>query len=60
MEEIELKEVFCLIWRRKIIVAILLVFGTICGYIYNNNFITPIYQTYTTVILSVKEENEEK
>lgn len=60
MEEIELKEVFCLIWRRKIIVAILLVFGTICGYIYNNNFITPIYQTSTTVILSVKEEKEEK
>ena len=59
MEEIDFKELLNLIWRRKIIIAILLVLGTICGYIYNNNLATPMYQTSTTVILSVKGDKEE-
>lgn len=34
-------------------------FGTVCGYLYNSYFTTPMYQTSTTVILSVKRDMEE-
>lgn len=59
MEELDFKELLNLIWRRKFLILALVMLGTICGYIYNNNFTTPMYRTSTTVILSVKGDKEE-
>ena len=58
MEEIDLKQILSLIWRRKILIIILMIVGAVCGYIYNNYLTTPIYKASTTVILSVKEDND--
>ena len=59
MEEIDLKEIIHVIWRRKFLIIAFILIGTIIGYVYNNNFTTPVYRTSTTVILSVKGDTEE-
>ncbi len=59
MEELDLNEIIHLIWRRKVIILLFIILGTICGYIYNNNFTTPMYIASTTVILSVNLDDED-
>ena len=51
MEEIDLKELFNMFWSKKIqIILIILIFITI-GFIYTVQFITPMYDSSTTLVL---------
>ena len=52
MEEIDLKDILKLIWKKKIQVIIITVFFIIAGLIYTLNFVTPKYQSYTTLVLA--------
>lgn len=51
MEEMDLKELFNMFWSKKIqIILIILIFGII-GFIYTIEFITPMYDASTTLVL---------
>lgn len=52
MENIDLKEILKLVWKKRcIIIAIVVIFGII-GMIYSFNFVTPKYESYTTLVLA--------
>ena len=52
MEELDLKELFNIFWRKKIqIILIVLVFAII-GAIYTMGFKTPVYSSSTTLVLA--------
>lgn len=51
MEEMDLKELFNMFWSKKVqIILIILIFVTI-GFIYTLEFITPMYDSSTTLVL---------
>ena len=51
MEEMDLKELFNMFWSKKFqIILIILIFGII-GFIYTIEFITPMYDASTTLVL---------
>ena len=51
MEELDLKQIFMILWNKKIqIIAIMIVF-LIVGAIYTFNFVEPRYKAYTTLIM---------
>ena len=58
MEELDLKELFNIFWRKKIeILLIVLIFGVI-GVIYTMGFVTPMYSASTTLVLASSGKNE--
>lgn len=56
MEELDLKEILLIVWKNKILIIILMIIGGIVGIIYNEKFITPKYQSSTSIILSIKDD----
>lgn len=57
MEELDLKELFYMFWSRRIhIIAIVAVFIVI-GIIYSYIFVSPVYMSYTTLVLATSSEN---
>lgn len=56
MEEIDLKELLILLWNKKITIFIIVVIFVIIGTIYTTKFITPMYTSSTTVVLSTSEQ----
>lgn len=58
MEEIDLKELLILFWNKKITIFFIVVIFVVIGIIYTTKFVTPIYTSSTTVVLSTSEESE--
>ncbi len=52
MDEIDLKDLFLLFWRKKIIILIVMVIFTIMGIIYSIYFVTPVYESSTSLVLA--------
>ena len=63
MEDLDLREIFEIFWRKKFLIIIFTLLGAIIGAIYSYNFVTPKYQSSTRIILSqvsdVEEDEEE-
>lgn len=57
MEELDLREMLSILWKNKILIALLTILGCIIGGIYNLKIMTPKYQSTTSIILSIKEKN---
>lgn len=51
MEEIDLKELIDLFLQRKFLILIVTVLFALCGAIYTKNFIVPIYESSTKLVL---------
>lgn len=60
MEELDLKEVFNMFWRKKAYIIIIVLIFIIIGCVYTLKFIKPIYSSSITLVLvsDNKEENE--
>lgn len=51
MEELDLKEIFNIFWRRKIGIIIILLLTILIGGIYSFYMIKPVYTSYTSLLL---------
>lgn len=56
MEELDLKEIFNIFWRRKISIIVILVIAIAIGVVYSYLGVKPQYTSYTTALL--KQENK--
>lgn len=56
MEELDLKELFNIFWSRKVYIAIITAIFLVIGIIYTFIFVTPGYESTTTVILAKSSE----
>lgn len=52
MEELDLKELFNIFWSRKLYILIIVAIFVVIGVIYSYVFVTPKYQSSTTIILA--------
>ena len=52
MEELDLKELFDMIWSRRTTIILILLICAVIGFIYTMNFIKPEYSTSTTLLLA--------
>ena len=59
MEEIDLKDLFTMFWNKKIQIVLIILIFAIIGVICTMRFVTPIYSSYTTVLLVGSNSNEE-
>ena len=57
MEEIDIKEILYEAWRNKSLIAIFLIIGIVVGVIYSSFFVTPMYKSSTTILLSKATTN---
>ena len=61
MEELDLIELFEIIWKKKIIIIIITIIAIIVGAIYTYMFVTPKYEAYTKIVLAqvsdISDEN---
>ena len=57
MEELDLKELFQIFWNKKIQIILIIAIFMVIGVIYSIGFVTPMYESYTTLLL-VKGESE--
>ncbi len=57
MEELDLKELFQIFWNKKIQIILIVAIFMVIGVIYSIGFVTPMYESYTTLLL-VKGESE--
>lgn len=57
MEELDLKELFQIFWNKKIQIVLIVAIFMVIGVIYSIGFVTPMYESYTTLLL-VKGESE--
>lgn len=58
MEEIDVKEIFNILWNKKIAIILIVTIFVIIGIIYTKTMITPKYKSSSTLVL-VKNTNEE-
>ena len=56
MEEIDLKEIFYYIFKKKIFVILSVIICGIIGMLYTKYMVTPMYSSYSTVVLSKPED----
>ena len=63
MEDIDIRELFEIFWRKKVLIILFVILGAIIGTIYSFYFVTPKYQSSTRIILSqvsdVEDDDEE-
>lgn len=60
MGEWNIKKVLNVLWRGKILIIILSIIAAICGYIYNKELTTPVYNSTSSIILSVTGQSTEE
>lgn len=60
MEELDLKEIFNMFWTRKIYVVLIVLIFMVIGTIYSYIFVSPVYTSYTTLLLASSSENPSK
>lgn len=51
MEEIKIKEIFNIIWEKKVLIIVITIAFAIAGAVYTLAFKTPIYTAYTRIVL---------
>lgn len=51
MEELDLKELISIFMKRKLLIILVVIIFALIGAIYTIKFITPTYQSYTTLVL---------
>ena len=56
MDELDLKELFNIFWSRKVYIAIITAIFFVVGIIYTYIFVTPDYESTTTIILAKSSE----
>lgn len=59
MEEIDLKQLVKLFWNKRLHITIITTIFIVIGIIYSFAFVTPKYQSYTTLVLAQKELSED-
>ena len=59
MEELDLKELLTLIWKKKMLIVIMAITGIIIGMTYNLFFTTPKYKSTTDFLLAQSTDNIE-
>ena len=52
VEEIDIKEIIYYIFKKKVWVILCCILGLIAGVVYTKFFVTPMYSSYSTVVLS--------
>lgn len=57
MEEIDLIELFKILWRRKIPIILITLIFTGIGYIYTTRYVIPMYSSSTTLVLASQNED---
>ena len=57
MEEIDLKELFTYFWSKKIYIILITAIALIIGLMYSINFQTPLYKSYTTILLTKESDS---
>ena len=57
MEEIDLKEIIYYIFKKKLFVILAVIICGILGILYTKYMVTPMYSSYSTVVLSKPEDN---
>ena len=58
MEELDLKELFQIFWNKKLQIILIVAIFMVIGVIYSIGFVTPMYESYTTLLLVKGEESE--
>ena len=58
MEELDLKELISLFWSKKTHIVLIVAIFMVIGVIYTIGFVTPVYQSSTTLILAKSDSNE--
>ena len=59
MEDIDIRELFEIFWRKKVLIILFVILGAIIGTIYSFYFVTPKYQSSTRIILSQVSDVED-
>ena len=59
MEELDLKELFEIFWNKKIQILLIVLIFMIIGFIYTMVFVTPKYQSSTTLLLVQADKQQE-
>ena len=57
MEEIDLKEIFLMFWKKKVQIILLILIFMVIGIIYSVGFVTPMYSSSTTLVLAGTESS---
>ncbi len=57
MEEIDLKEIIYYIFKKKLFVILAIIICGVIGIFYTKYMVTPMYSSYSTVVLSKPEDN---
>lgn len=60
MEELDLKELFQMFWERKVQILLIIAIFMAIGVIYSLGFVTPKYQSKTTLLLATNNSSGEK
>jgi capsular polysaccharide biosynthesis protein len=59
MEELDLKELFNIFWNKKIQIILIVAIFVVIGIVYTMGFVTPMYSSYTRLVLSTVENTSE-
>ena len=59
MEEIDLKEIFLMFWKKKLEIILIIAIFAIIGYIYTMAFTSPMYTSSTTLVLAGTNSEQE-
>lgn len=57
MEELDLKELFNMFWTRKVHIILITLIFIVIGIIYSYVFVSPVYMSYTTLVLATSSES---
>ena len=52
MEEIDLKDLLSYFWSKKVIILVMFLLGLVIGEVYTAAIQKPLYQSYTTILLT--------
>lgn len=55
MEELDLKEIFNMFWTRKVQIILITLIFVVIGTIYSYIFVSPVYMSYTSLVLATAE-----
>jgi len=58
MEELDLKEIFNIFWKKKIQIILIIAIFMVIGIIYSVGFITPMYASTTTLVLATSSADK--
>lgn len=58
MEELDLKELISIFWSKRAQIILIIAIFMVIGVIYTIGFVTPVYQSSTTLILAKSDSNE--